>query len=194
MPVSPDYSPSAEERLLHLVRRGFSTRAATAQLRSEGYRIGNDRARALVNLARQQDLTARQRRVLGIPQEVRFERGRRGFTTTIKATFQVIAPLISHWTRSGATERRNVESRQTITIPISGIKGRQSLVTAMRSHISTISKTLARAEAERTQGYQLQYQTNDLGQPTRIRLIRTKVSGSGPYDPEYGTRTRQVRR
>ena len=194
MPVSPDYSPSAEERLLHLVRRGFSTRAATAQVRAEGYRIGNDRARALVNLARQRNLTARQRQVLGIPNEVRFERGRAGFTTVIKATFQVVAPLISHWTRSDSTQRRNVESRQTITIPITGIKGRDSLTTIYRKHYSTTKKTLAREIAERTQGVQLQYQTSDLGNPSQIRLVKTRVGGSGPYDPEYGTRTRQVRR
>ena len=103
-------------RLSELVRGGSSTAAIGRQLRSERFRIGNDRLRAIVNRIRGRRITARQGRELitittslsQVPSAVEFR-------LTITARYAVAR---SEFGRGSETLLSGtVTSNETLTIP-----------------------------------------------------------------------------
>lgn len=113
-------SITVEAFLTRRVREGASTRTAIREARAAGFSIGNDRARAIANLARNRDLTARQRQAI-TPRV----RGRRikieqvsGAIQGVNVTYTAVQRFRTIFERSGslATEGQTV-IKGTIFVP-----------------------------------------------------------------------------
>lgn len=188
MTASPGFRPSVESRLVDLVqRRGLSTRAAVSAVRSEGYRISNDRARGLVNLARGREVTGLQRRALGITGPI-IQRGRE---RVIRATYSVVAPIIAQFQgRGGRTfsTQPQIRGERTITVNVQGFRGRQTLIAAFQRDFANVQTALAREAAARATGVTLRYLTDVQTGTPRIELIRQptgsrRAGSTGPVQP-----------
>ena len=97
-------SITVEAFLTRRVREGASTRTAIREARAAGFSIGNDRARAIANLARNKDLTARQRQAI-TPRV----RGRRikidqvsGAIQGVNVTYTAVQRFATTFDRSGS--------------------------------------------------------------------------------------------
>ncbi len=62
--ISLRFDDTVELFIARRVRDGASARTAVREARERGFRVGNDRARAIANLARNRTLTAAQRRAV----------------------------------------------------------------------------------------------------------------------------------
>ena len=113
----------------------FSKARIFREVRSLGYSIGNDLGRAIINSAREVNLTARQNQAIGafairiegiqnLPQELgqalrqavgdTFRRTRFSITVTASGTAQFV------WGRSGVTEPKQAQVSDTQTFNIAG--------------------------------------------------------------------------
>ena len=195
MTQTPNFRPTVESRLLEFVlRQGLSTRAAISRVRSEGYRIGNDRARGLVNLATRRQITGVQRNALGIRRGVEVRGEGTGRTTrTIRATYRVIAPIIAHYQGKPGSirDRPTIHTERTITIPITGIHGRTTLTTLFQRDFKNRQQALAREVMERDTDYSLESVVINVGNPrisqSRLELRRRAPGSSGFSTDVSGT-------
>lgn len=205
MTQTPGFRPTVESRLLHFVlRSGLSTRAAISRVRSEGYRIGNDRARGLVNLARRRPVTGIQRNALGIRHGVQVTGEGTGRTTrTIRATYRVIAPIIAHYQGKPGSirDRPTIHVERTITVPITGIHGRTTLTTLFQRDFKNRQQALAREVLERETSYSLESVVVNVGEPritqsrspSRLELRRRAPGSSGFSTATAGTQPARQR-
>lgn len=175
----PGFRPTVEARLVQLVRQDrLSTRAAISRVRSEGYRIGNDRARGILNLAFGKTVTGSQRSALGLGQAatIRTVRGANGRQERIiRASYRVVAPIIAQVQGAGGrnfSAQPTIRGERQVTINVQGFQGRQTLIAAFQKDFKNSQEALARQAVHQETGVDVRYITGlEVGPPT-IELRR----------------------
>ena len=175
---NPGEYPRARTRLVDLIFQGQSTRAATRQLRAEGYRIGNDQARAIANLVQGNELTKNQARAIGLNNQVRIGK-QSGNTRTVKVEFDVTATVNARFpNRNKDLDIKDIVRSEAVNVPIINIIGKNSLQRIAERHIENMIDEWAKVNVQAA-GYAANSPIIDVGVP-EIK-VKGLDKGRAPY-------------